>query len=156
MIKFDIHSIKHDLLINSIPLLLTLVTIGLIYIVVFSLIYLKKAYTRCLEMGITKEELKKVIKSSVVFSIVPSLSIVVGLFAVCVPVLLFGDTIQAAVMLTGLVIAVVILFHPLVKSLICPQSSSRIMWKKGIIKVVDKNTPEFISIRMAPYIPVYS
>ncbi|MGN0293895.1 MAG: DUF5058 family protein [Lachnospiraceae bacterium] len=65
----------------SSPLLLTLVSIGLIYIVIFSLIYLKKACTRCLEMGITKEELKKVIKSSVVFSIVPSLSIVVGLFA---------------------------------------------------------------------------
>ena len=63
------------------PLLLTLVTIGLIYILGFSLVYLKKAYNRCLEMGITKEELKKVIKSSVVFSIVPSLSIVVGLFA---------------------------------------------------------------------------
>lgn len=63
------------------PLLLTLVSIGLIYILGFSLVYLKKAYSCCLEMGITKEELKKVIKSSVVFSIVPSLSIVVGLFA---------------------------------------------------------------------------
>ena len=63
------------------PLLLPLVSIGLIYILGFSLVYLKKAYSRCLEMGITKEELKKVIKSSVVFSIVPSLSIVVGLFA---------------------------------------------------------------------------
>ena len=31
----------------SSPLLLTLVSIGLIYIVGFSLIYLKKAYTRC-------------------------------------------------------------------------------------------------------------
>lgn len=65
----------------SSPLLLTLVVIGLIYIVGLSLVYLKKAYTRCLEMGITKEELKSVIKSSIVFSIVPSLSIVVGLFA---------------------------------------------------------------------------
>jgi hypothetical protein len=65
----------------SSPLLLALVVIGLLYIVGFSLVYLKKAYTRCLEMGISKEELKKVIKSSLVFSIVPSLSIVVGLFA---------------------------------------------------------------------------
>ena len=65
----------------SSPLLLTLVIIGLVYIVGFSLIYLKKAYSRCLEMGISKEDLKKVIKSSLVFSIVPSLSIVVGLFA---------------------------------------------------------------------------
>ena len=65
----------------SSPLLLILVIVGLLYIVGFSLVYLKKAYTRCLELGITKEEVKKVIKSSVVFSIVPSLSIVVGLFA---------------------------------------------------------------------------
>lgn len=63
------------------PLLLIMVIIGLLYIVVFSLIYLKKAYNHCLELGITKETLKNVIKSSLVFSIVPSLSIVVGLFA---------------------------------------------------------------------------
>ncbi|MBD5549529.1 MAG: DUF5058 family protein [Lachnospiraceae bacterium] len=65
----------------SSPLLLTLVVIGLVYILGFSLVYLKKAYTRCREMGISKEDLAKVIKSSLVFSIVPSLSIVVGLFA---------------------------------------------------------------------------
>lgn len=62
------------------PLLLSLVVIGLLYIVGLSLVFLKKAYTRCIEMGITKETLSKVIKSSLVFSIVPSLSIVVGLF----------------------------------------------------------------------------
>ena len=57
----------------SSPLLLALIAIGLLYIVVFSLIHLKKAYARCLEMGITKEDLHKVIKSSLIFSIVPSL-----------------------------------------------------------------------------------
>ncbi|MGN0329499.1 MAG: DUF5058 family protein [Lachnospira sp.] len=62
------------------PLLLILIVIGLLYIVGFSLVYLKKACKRCVELGITKEEIKKVIKSSCVFSIVPSLSIVVGLF----------------------------------------------------------------------------
>ena len=67
-------------IINS-PLLLAMVIIGLLYIVGFSLVYIKKSYTRCLEMGMTKAELMKVIKSSIVFSIVPSLSIVVGLFA---------------------------------------------------------------------------
>lgn len=65
----------------SSPLLLVMIIIGLIYIVGFSLVYLKKAYSHCLELGISKEELKSVIKSSLVFSIVPSLSIVVGLFA---------------------------------------------------------------------------
>ena len=63
------------------PLLLILVIVGLLYIVGFSLVYLKKAYKRCLELGISKEEIHNVMKSSVFFSIVPSLSIVVGLFA---------------------------------------------------------------------------
>lgn len=65
----------------SSPLLLTMIIIGLLYIVGFSIVYLKKAYDHCLELGISKEEIKNVIKSSLVFSIVPSLSIVVGLFA---------------------------------------------------------------------------
>ena len=64
----------------SSPLLAVLAGIGLLYIVGFSLVYLKKSYQRCIELGITKAELRKVIKSSLVFSIVPSLSIVVGLF----------------------------------------------------------------------------
>ena len=62
------------------PLLLALVIGGLLYIAEFSLVYLKKAYDHCLELGITRKELSSVIKSSLVFSIVPSLSIVVGLF----------------------------------------------------------------------------
>lgn len=63
------------------PLLLTLVIIGLAYIVGFSLIYLKKAYSRCIALGVSKEKLSAVIKSSIIFTIVPSLSIVIGLFA---------------------------------------------------------------------------
>lgn len=72
-------------IINS-PLLLILVSIGLIYIAAFSFLYFKKAYARCIELGISNEALQSVIKSSIVFSIVPSLSIVVGLFAL-IPVL---------------------------------------------------------------------
>lgn len=34
----------------SSPILLILVAIGLLYIVGFSLVYLKKAYTHCLEL----------------------------------------------------------------------------------------------------------
>ena len=79
------------------PLLLIMVIIGLLYIVVFSLIYLKKAYNHCLELGITKETLKNVIKSSLVFSIVPSLSIVVGLFAL-ISVLGAGGDYQLSVL----------------------------------------------------------
>lgn len=81
------------------------------------------------------------------------------LFAVYIPVLLIGDTIQAAVMITGLIIAIVlgilaskpglkwlnnfIMAFGMIGFLILfmlPVSilSSWIMWKKGIIKVIEK------------------
>ena len=49
------------------PLLLALVIGGLLYISAFSLVYLKKAYDHCLELGITRKELSNVIKSSLIF-----------------------------------------------------------------------------------------
>ena len=54
------------------PLLLALVIGGLLYISAFSLVYLKRAYDHCLELGITRKELSNVIKSSLIFSVVPS------------------------------------------------------------------------------------
>ena len=65
----------------SSPLLLMLVIGGLGYIMAFSVVYLLKARKRALEMGITKEEINNIIKSSLIFSVVPSLSIVIGLVA---------------------------------------------------------------------------
>ena len=65
----------------SSPLLLILVVIGLVYITGFSLVYLMKAKKRALEMGISEAEVKDIVKSSAIFSIVPSLSIVIGLVA---------------------------------------------------------------------------
>lgn len=67
--------------ITSSPLLLALVISGLGYITAFSVVYLLKARKRALEMGITKKEINDIIKSSLIFSIVPSLSIVIGLVA---------------------------------------------------------------------------
>lgn len=67
-------------IINS-PLLLALVSIGLLYIVGFSVVYFVKARKRALEMGISNDEIKNIIKSSLIFTIVPSLSIVIGLVA---------------------------------------------------------------------------
>ena len=67
-------------LINS-PLLLALVIGGLAYITAFAVVYLLKARKRALELGITAQEITDVIKSSLIFSIVPSLSIVIGLVA---------------------------------------------------------------------------
>lgn len=66
-------------IVNS-PLLLGGVIIGLVYITLFSLVYFKKAYDRCLQAGMTKAELSSIIKSTAIFSVVPSLSIVIGLF----------------------------------------------------------------------------
>ena len=63
------------------PLLLALVIGGLGYIMAFSVVYLLKARKRALEMGIAKKEINDIIKSSLIFSIVPSLSIVIGLVA---------------------------------------------------------------------------
>lgn len=67
-------------IINS-PLLLALVCGGLLYITGFSVVYLLKARKRALELGITDKEVKDIVKSSLVFSVVPSLSIVIGLVA---------------------------------------------------------------------------
>lgn len=57
------------------------VTAGLLFMVGFALVLLKKAWKHALYLGYTKEILMKVIKSSFVFSIIPSLAIVVGLFS---------------------------------------------------------------------------
>ena len=65
----------------SSPLLLALVCGGLLYITAFSVVYLLKARKRALEMDITQKEINDIIKSSLIFSVVPSLSIVIGLVA---------------------------------------------------------------------------
>ncbi|HJI05858.1 MAG: DUF5058 family protein [Faecalibacterium sp.] len=105
------------------PLLLALVIGGLLYISAFSLVYLKKAYDHCLELGITRKELSNVIKSSLIFSVVPSLSIVVGLFVLIA-------------VLGGLVGIFIIVMLPI------GILTSYVLWKKGKIQVVDKEQKE--------------
>ena len=68
------------------PLLTILVGVGLAYIVAFSLLYLLKAKKRANERGITNKEVNEVVKSSLVFSLVPSISIVIGLAALAAAV----------------------------------------------------------------------
>ncbi len=63
------------------PLMFTLVIVGLLYIMFYAAIFLKKSYNRCLELGINKQVVKNVIKSSLIFSIAPSLAIVIGFFS---------------------------------------------------------------------------
>lgn len=65
---------------NSSPLLI-LVIIGLLFVFSLCAVTLKQAWKRAEELGLSKQELKGVVRSSALFSIVPSLSVVVGLFS---------------------------------------------------------------------------
>lgn len=62
------------------PLLYVLVAAGVLYIVGLSLVFLRKAWNRCLELGISSQKLRAIARSSAVFTIVPSISVVIGLF----------------------------------------------------------------------------
>lgn len=66
-------------ILNGTPLYIAVIC-GLLFIVGLCIVFLKKSWEHAISLGYSKDALKKVIKSSVVFSIVPSLSIVVGLF----------------------------------------------------------------------------
>ena len=57
------------------PLLYALVGAGIVYILIFCVITLRKAYRHGLEIGLTKEKLKTAITSSAIYSIV------IGLFS---------------------------------------------------------------------------
>ena len=54
--------------------------IGRVAILGFSYIFFRKSYQRCRAFGMDKAALKRIIRSSLVFSVVPSISIVIGLF----------------------------------------------------------------------------
>lgn len=62
------------------PLLYFLVAAGIAYIVGLSAVFLCKSWKRCLELGISGAKLRSVARSSAVFTIVPSVSVVIGLF----------------------------------------------------------------------------
>lgn len=62
------------------PLLYFLVAAGILYIVGLSAVFLRKAWKRCLELGVSREKLRAIARSSAVFTVVPSISIVIGLF----------------------------------------------------------------------------
>lgn len=65
-------------------LLYVCVIIGILYVIVVSAYYFFRCYSRGIEIGIDKETFKNVIKSSVIFSIVPSIAIVMGLISLTV------------------------------------------------------------------------
>lgn len=63
------------------PLLFGLVGCGIVYILIFCGITLRKAYRHGVEIGLAKEKLTAAITSSAIYSVVPSFSIVIGLFS---------------------------------------------------------------------------
>lgn len=72
---------------NFLPIyLIGAILIG--YVLIQSFVFYNKAYKRGLEMGITKHQLKETTRSAAIFSIVPSIPILIGLVAM-IP--LFGD-----------------------------------------------------------------
>lgn len=58
-----------------------LVIAVIVFVFVLSAIFTRKAWKRGLELGFEKEVLKRVVKQSLVFTLVPSIAIVIGLFA---------------------------------------------------------------------------
>ena len=66
------------------PLLYAMIAVGLAIVVVFAIISAKKAIARCLELGIEKETINKVIKASISSAIVPSIAVLVGLITLSV------------------------------------------------------------------------
>lgn len=63
------------------PLLYSLVIAGLLAVALLCIIFYKKTYKRALELGISKETLKAVNKSTLTVSVIPSVSIVIGLIS---------------------------------------------------------------------------
>ncbi len=71
-------------MLNSIinaPLLYIMVGIVIFTVMLFAVLFAKKAYQRALDIGYTHSDLKRVIKSTIIASIVPSLAVMMGLFA---------------------------------------------------------------------------
>lgn len=61
------------------PLLFVLAGIGVLAVLVQSVVFLRKAWKRALELGYSKDRLKKVVTSAALFSIAPAVAIGIGI-----------------------------------------------------------------------------
>lgn len=61
------------------PILFVFAGIGVLAVILQSVIFLRKAWKRGLELGYTKEQLKKIAVSSAVFTIAPAIAIGIGI-----------------------------------------------------------------------------
>lgn len=67
-------------ILNS-PIFYICVIIGLAVIFTIALFFFLRARRRAIEMGVSKEKINSVIRGSIVFSIIPSISIIIGLIS---------------------------------------------------------------------------
>lgn len=67
-------------------LLYLLASIVILFVLIQSIVFLRIAWKRGVEIGISKEKMISTVKTSAIFSIVPSLPIVISLIAI-VPIL---------------------------------------------------------------------
>lgn len=58
--------------------MLILCSLPIIYALIQSGLFFRLAYKKCLEIGYTKDDIKKVVKASAIFSVVPSLPIIIS------------------------------------------------------------------------------
>ena len=61
------------------PVLYILAGLCIAVVIVQSIVFLKKAWKRALELGYSKEKLNKIVKSSIVFTIAPAIAIGIGI-----------------------------------------------------------------------------
>lgn len=59
-------------------MMLILCSLPIIYALIQSVLFFKVAYKECLELGYTKEDIAMVVKGSAVFSVIPSLPIIIS------------------------------------------------------------------------------
>jgi len=62
-------------------LIYTMVIIGILYVLGFSALSVRRSWKRALELGYTREKLMNVVKASISFTVVPALAIVIGFFS---------------------------------------------------------------------------
>lgn len=67
-------------------LLYVIAAIVIVFVAIQSIVFLRMAWKRGLSIGLSKEKMKEVVKSSAVFAIIPSIPIVISLIAIA-PVL---------------------------------------------------------------------
>ena len=68
--------------VNS-PILFTLAGITVFVVILQSVVFLIKAYKRALELGVSRDNLKKTVKQTIIFTIAPAIAVGIGVITLC-------------------------------------------------------------------------